>query len=86
MSHESKRDGLMIFRPFIELDKQMLRQYLANIEFEFVEDPSNQDLSYDRNYIRNVLYPAIEGRWPKFINSVAGVMTRLDHQAGLLRH
>ncbi len=86
MSHESKRDGLLIFRPFIELDKRVLRQYLANTEFEFIEDPSNQDLSYDRNYIRNVLSPAIEGRWPKFINSVASVMSRLDDQAGLLRH
>ena len=86
MSHESKRDGLMIFRPFIQLEKEMLRQYLVNAEFEFIEDPSNQDLSYDRNYIRNVLSPAIEGRWPKFINSVAGVMTRLDNQAVLLRH
>ena len=86
MSQESKRDGLMICRPFIELDKQILRQYVENVEFEFIEDPSNQDLSYDRNYIRNVLTPAIEGRWPRFMNSIAGVLTRLDDQAGLLRH
>ena len=86
MSHKSKRDGLMIFRPFIELDKQTLRQYVENVEFEFIEDPSNQDLSYDRNYIRNVLSPAIEDRWPRFMNSVAGILTRIDDQAGLLRH
>ena len=86
MSHKSKRGGLTIFRPFIELEKEMLRQYLVNMEFEFIEDPSNQDILYDRNYVRNVLNPAIEGRWPKFKNSVAGVMTRLDDQAGLLRH
>jgi len=86
MSHKSKRDGLMIFRPFIGLDKQILRKYVESVEFEFIEDPSNQDLSYDRNYIRNVLSPAIEGRWPRFMNSVAGVLTRLDDQAVLLRH
>ena len=86
MSQESKRDGLLIRRPFIELDKQILRQYVESAEFEFIEDPSNQDLSYDRNYIRNVLTPAIEDRWPRFINSVGGILTRLDDQAGLLRH
>ena len=86
MSWESKRDGLRICRPFIELNKQILRQYVENVEFEFIEDPSNQDLSYDRNYIRNVLSPVIEARWPRFMNSVAGILTRLDDQAGLLRH
>ena len=86
MSHKSERDGLMIFRPFIDLDKQILRKYVENFEFEFIEDPSNQDLSYDRNYIRNVVSPAIEDRWPRFMNSVAGILTRLDDQAVLLRH
>ena len=60
MSTESKRDGLMICRPFIELDKQTLRQYVEKVEFEFIDDPSSQDLSYVRNFIRNVLTPAIE--------------------------
>ena len=76
----------MIFRPLINLDKQILRKYVENFEFEFIEDPSNQDLSYDRNYIRNVFVPAIEGRWPRFMNSVAGILTRLDDQADMLRY
>ena len=30
--------------------------------------------------------PAIEARWPRFMNSVTDILTRLDDQAGLIRH
>ncbi|OZB79507.1 MAG: hypothetical protein B7X28_08385, partial [Halothiobacillus sp. 13-55-253] len=30
-----------------------------------VDDPSNQDLSYDRNYLRAEILPRIQSRWPQ---------------------
>ena len=51
MSQESKRDGLTIRRPFIKLEKQILRQYVENAEFE-----SSSKIRAIRSIIRQKLY------------------------------
>ena len=53
------------WRPFLRTPRDDLRQYAAMQPLIPVDDPSNQDLSYDRNYLRAEILPRIQSRWPQ---------------------
>jgi len=55
MKSYRKLNGIKIVRPFLNLNKEILRQYLLENKIEWVEDPSNKDEKYLRNKIRNFL-------------------------------
>ena len=40
-----------------------LEGYAARNKIKWIEDDSNEDTSFDRNYIRNLLVPKIKERW-----------------------
>lgn len=59
------------WRPFLSVPREQLRQYGAGLPLIPVEDPSNQDLSYDRNYLRAEIVPRIVSRWPQSLAGLA---------------
>lgn len=67
---EAIRDNVYV-RPFLTTSKAQILEYLAENHIENVEDYSNADNSYNRNYVRNVLMPEIEKRWPNVVNAIA---------------
>ena len=58
-----KREDLYI-RPFLNVSKPEIKAYIATNEIPYVEDESNQDNDFNRNYIRNKIMPLIRNRWP----------------------
>ena len=65
--------GLMI-RPFIGIEPNVLKDYLRQLNFSWIEDPSNKDLSFDRNYIREKVLPVIAERWPSHARNFSRVL------------
>ena len=63
-------------RPLIDVSRSELEAYAAESALEWVEDPSNRDQRFDRNYLRHVVIPGLEKRWP-------GVDVRLARSARL---
>ena len=41
-----------------------LGKYLAENHLDYCEDETNEDISYNRNFVRNVLMKEIKSRWP----------------------
>ena len=58
-----KRDDLYI-RPFLNVSKSEIKAYITLNDIPYVEDESNQDNEFNRNYIRNQIMPLIRNRWP----------------------
>ena len=54
----------LLQRPLLEFHANALRDYLAKHGVDWVEDPSNEVLDHDRNFVRHELVPLLEGRWP----------------------
>lgn len=52
-----------VIRPMLEISKAEIENYAAANNIVSIEDPSNQDTKYDRNYIRNVIWPTITDRF-----------------------
>ena len=59
-------ENLKIWRPLLGVSKDLIRRYQQEHKLKFIEDSSNQDNKYDRNYLRNKVIPLIKKRFPQF--------------------
>ncbi len=66
-------------RPLLRVSRKEILDFLEKTGIPFIQDPSNRDLSFDRNWLRHVLIPAVEGRFP-------GVEEVLAREAEILFH
>lgn len=53
-----------IARVLLKHSAQELKMYLKNHNLNWIEDDSNQDNNYRRNFIRNKIMPLLENHWP----------------------
>ncbi|MDD4815976.1 MAG: tRNA lysidine(34) synthetase TilS [Clostridia bacterium] len=56
------RDEIYI-RPMLNTSKKAILDYIFLNDIPFVEDETNKDSTYSRNYIRNIIFPLIEEKW-----------------------
>lgn len=65
-------------RPILGVCRTEIHAYAQQHDLQWVEDPSNQDVRYDRNYIRHRILPSLIERWP----SASEILSRVaKHQA-----
>jgi len=50
-------------RPLLNTTREALEAYAKKHQLNSIEDPSNQDLSFDRNYLRKQILPKLRQRW-----------------------
>ena len=58
-------------RPLLGVRRQALAAYAERWGLRWIEDPTNADLGFDRNYIRHRLLPLIEARFPRAVDHLA---------------
>ncbi|WP_184486931.1 tRNA lysidine(34) synthetase TilS [Wigglesworthia glossinidia] len=73
-----------IFRPFLLFKKSDIKLYAVKNKLEWIEDSSNADIKYDRNFLRIKIIPVLLKRWPNLINSIANSMKLCYDQEQLL--
>lgn len=56
-------NGLLL-RPLLGFTNEQLLQYLKRNRIDWIDDPSNQLLDQDRNFLRREIVPQLEQRWP----------------------
>ena len=66
---EAMRDGIYI-RPMLNTEKQAIRNYNFANDIPYVEDETNKDDTYQRNFIRNRIIPQISKVWPNAVQSI----------------
>ena len=71
----TERDGYI--RPLLPYSREEIAAYAAERNIKYVEDETNSDSAYTRNFIRNELMPLIKSRYPNVIES----FTRLSESA-----
>ena len=66
---EPVRDGRYI-RPLLTTSKEEILDYINFNNLDYVEDSSNKDNAYSRNFLRNVVLPEVSKKWPGAIKSI----------------
>ena len=59
-----------IVRPFLNVGKNEISEYIAENGIPFVDDETNYTSDYTRNFIRNEVFPLIKLRYPKVEDSL----------------
>jgi tRNA(Ile)-lysidine synthase len=53
-----------LVRPLLPYSRDELHQYAIEHDLSWIDDPSNEDRSFDRNYLRHEVFPVLQARWP----------------------
>ncbi len=60
-----------LVRPLIDVSRAALEKFATDVKLDWIEDPSNEDRRFDRNYLRHEILPRLEGRWPDVVARLA---------------
>lgn len=63
--------AIKLVRPFLDVTKAQIRAYARDLEYEACEDATNEDSTYQRNYIRHQILPRIEAINPNVLESLS---------------
>jgi tRNA(Ile)-lysidine synthase len=66
-----QHDGLIFYRPLLQVSGLALRDYLRERQQVWVEDPTNTDVQFTRNRIRALVLPALEACFASFRDTFA---------------
>ena len=71
-------------RPLLILTRASIEQYAREQQLSWVDDPSNQDTRFDRNFLRREIMPKLQSRWPALTTTLARVAQHQGETKGLL--
>ena len=57
-------------RPCLSLSRAQLLTYATQHELTWIEDDSNANLAFDRNYLRQKVMPLLQARWPGMLKTM----------------
>ncbi len=73
-----------LLRPLLDFTRTELYGYAQEHQLTWIEDDSNKDLRFNRNYIRHQVLPLIQERWPQADKTIARVAANLAEADSLL--
>lgn len=71
-------------RPLLDVDRSALESWLRDRAVEWLDDSSNTDVSFDRNYVRHEVFPLLEKRWPELTKRLARTARHARQSAGAM--
>lgn len=60
-----------IARPFLSHSREQLEHYAVQHQISWIEDESNQDVNYSRNYLRHQIIPLLKRKWTGVAGNIA---------------
>ncbi|UVK81996.1 tRNA lysidine(34) synthetase TilS [Pseudomonas sichuanensis] len=73
-----------LVRPMLKLSREQLQAYARSKGLVWVDDPTNTDTTFARNYLRSEVLPLLRQRWPQAEASLARSAEHLGEALGLL--
>ncbi|MBK4999473.1 tRNA lysidine(34) synthetase TilS [Pseudomonas sp. S31] len=71
-------------RPLLSQSRQQLQSFAQAHGLNWIEDPSNSDTRFARNYLRGEVMPVLQRRWPQAAQNMARSAEHLGEALGLL--
>ena len=76
--------GGHLVRPLLDVSRIELEAYAHEHRLQWIEDPSNADPRFSRNYLRHRVFPTLIERWPQALTSLARTAEHLSEAQALL--
>ena len=75
-----------IHRPLFNFNQQQIKAYVLAHQLSYVDDPSNQDNTYSRNHLRNLIVPELEKYDAQALENIHSTAQNLNLSQQLLNH
>jgi len=84
MPQQRQVNGHWHLRPLLNLSRQQLEAYAVGHQLDWIDDESNADRRYDRNFLRLRVLPLLTQRWGHFAEATARSAALCAEQETLL--
>ncbi|MEW9797625.1 tRNA lysidine(34) synthetase TilS [Alteromonas sp. CYL-A6] len=84
MGREQRRDGVWLLRPLLDMTKAAVTEAVTQSGLRWIEDESNQDTTFERNFLRHEVVPLLQTRWPQFAATVSRSAALCAEQTALI--
>ncbi|OIN27132.1 tRNA lysidine(34) synthetase TilS [Vibrio barjaei] len=74
-----------LVRPLLNTARQDIELYAQHEQLKWVEDESNTDTRFDRNFLRQTVLPVLNQRWPSFAQAASRSARLCAKQERLLK-
>ncbi|MCF6325445.1 MAG: tRNA lysidine(34) synthetase TilS [Gammaproteobacteria bacterium] len=71
-------------RPLLAVEQRLINHYAEEKALQWVEDPSNQDRGFERNFLRHEIMPTLKAHWPALSRTLSRSAAHCAEAAGLL--
>ncbi len=78
-----REDAPHYVRPLLDVPRGRILEYAALRGLQWIEDESNADIAYDRNYLRHRVMPLLEQRFPGYRETFSRASRHLAESAQL---
>lgn len=75
----SNYKGIKIIRPILNISKQEIIKYARKNNLNWIEDKSNNDLNFERNFIRHKLAPVLLEQWSGIFKAIDTFSKKQSH-------
>ena len=66
-------------RPILSFNKTALIDLVKQMNFDYINDDSNENMNFSRNYIREKILPVIKKKWPNYNKTVDRAILNLTN-------
>jgi tRNA(Ile)-lysidine synthase len=73
-------------RPLLGFPRGQLSAYARREGLSWIEDPSNRETDFDRNFLRHQIFPLLRGRWPGMAKTLARSARHCAEAQSLIDH
>ena len=73
-----------LVRPLLYFDRSELEEYAETHGIDWIDDPSNADVRFDRNFLRHEILPRLKARWPDIATRLQRSATHASEATSLL--
>ncbi len=69
-----------LLRPLLEFSREQLDAFAKQQQLTWIEDESNNDSRFDRNFLRAEVIPLLQQRWPAFRQNALRSVAHIQQQ------
>jgi len=84
MPFQTRWQTMHIVRPLLAFDRAELLDYAKHHQLKFLNDPSNDDIKIQRNFLRHQIWPLLSSRWPALNQTLSRSAAHLSEAQILL--
>ena len=85
MKQQEHRGNISLWRPLLACNREGITALADILCPDYIDDPANQDIRFDRVMLRQQIWPILQKRWPAFQSGISRTAMLMQDTASILQ-